>query len=104
MQGISRNPPLRTCYTYSRKEYEHADVLSGAIKNLGGDPTALTPAANLAMNISAGVPQVLSDPRTNLLQSLEAIVVAELAATTAGRPWPSLQAKPGRTNSRRNAA
>jgi ferritin-like protein len=61
------------------EEYEHADLLSGAIKNLGGDPTALTPAANLAMNISAGLPQVLSDPRTNLLQSLEAIVVAELA-------------------------
>jgi ferritin-like protein len=61
------------------EEYEHADLLSGAIKDLGGDPTALTPAANLAMNISAGLPQVLSDPRTNLLQSLEAIVVAELA-------------------------
>ena len=29
--------------------------------------------------MSAGLPQVLSDPRTNLLQSLEAIVVAELA-------------------------
>ena len=61
------------------EEYEHADFLSGAIKNLGGDPTALTPAADLALNISAGLPQVLSDPRTNLLQSLEAIVVAELA-------------------------
>jgi len=72
------------------EEYEHADLLSGAIKNLGGDPTALTPAANLAMNISAGLPQVLSDPRTNLLQSLEAIVVAELADnecwTALGQP------------------
>jgi ferritin-like protein len=61
------------------EEYEHADLLTGAIKNLGGDPTALTPAANLAINISAGLPQVLSDPRTTLLQSLQAIVVAELA-------------------------
>jgi len=61
------------------EEYEHADLLTGAIKTLGGDPTALTPAANLAINISAGLPQVLSDPRTTLLQSLEAIVVAELA-------------------------
>jgi len=61
------------------EEYEHADLLSRAIKNLGGDPTVLTPAANLAINTSAGLPQVLSDPRTNLLQSLEAIVVAELA-------------------------
>jgi len=61
------------------EEYDHAELLTGAIKELGGDPTALTPAANLAINISAGLPQVLSDPRTNLLQSLEAIVVAELA-------------------------
>lgn len=61
------------------EEYEHADLLERAIKDLGGDPTALTPAANLAVNISAGLPQVLGDPRTNLLQSLEAILVAELA-------------------------
>lgn len=61
------------------EEYDHADLLSKAIKDLGGDPTALTPAANLAMNISAGLPRVLGDPRTSLLQSLEAIVVAELA-------------------------
>jgi hypothetical protein len=61
------------------EEYEHADLLTQAIKELGGDPTALTPAANLAVTVSAGLPQVLSDPRTNLLQSLEAIIVAELA-------------------------
>jgi ferritin-like protein len=61
------------------EEYEHADLLTHAIKDLGGDPTALTPAANLAVTISAGLPQALSDPRTNLVQSLEAIIVAELA-------------------------
>ena len=61
------------------EEYEHADLLERAIKDLGGDPTAVTPSANLAASISAGLPQVLTDPRTNLLQSLEAIVVAELA-------------------------
>jgi len=61
------------------EEYEHADLLEQAMKQLGGDPTALTPSANLAANISAGLPQVLGDPRTNLLQSLEAILVAELS-------------------------
>jgi hypothetical protein len=61
------------------QEYEHADLLEQAIKDLGGDPTALTPSANLAANISAGLPQVVTDPRTNLLQCLEAIMVAELA-------------------------
>jgi hypothetical protein len=62
-----------------QEEYEHADLLQQAIKGLGGDPTVLTPAANLAASISIGLPQVLADPRTNLLQCLEAIVVAELS-------------------------
>jgi hypothetical protein len=71
------------------EEYEHADLLQQAIMDLGGDPTTLTPSANLAANISAGLPHVLSDPRTNLLQSLEAIVVAELADNEC---WPVLEA------------
>jgi len=71
-----------------QEEYEHADLLQQAIKALGGDPTVLTPSANLAVNISVGLPQVLSDPRTNLLQSLEAIVVAELADNEC---WSALE-------------
>lgn len=70
-----------------REEYEHADMLERAIKELGGDPTVITPSANLAANVSAGLPQVLSDPRTNLLQCLEAIVVAEL---TDNECWTAL--------------
>jgi hypothetical protein len=70
------------------EEYEHADILERAIKELGGDPTVLTPSANLAANISAGLPQVLSDPRTNLLQSLEAILVAELSDNEC---WSALE-------------
>lgn len=71
------------------EEYEHGDLLEQAIRDLGGDPTTLTPSANLAANISAGLPHVLSDPRTNLLQSLEAIVVAEL---TDNECWSALEA------------
>jgi hypothetical protein len=71
-----------------QEEYEHADLLQQAIKAQGGDPTVLTPSANLAANISVGLPQVLSDPRTNLLQSLEAIVVAELADNEC---WSALE-------------
>jgi hypothetical protein len=62
-----------------RDEYAHGDWLARAIEELGGDPTVVTPSANLAATISAGIPQVLTDPRANLLQSLEAILVAELA-------------------------
>lgn len=61
------------------EEYEHATMLEQVIAQLGGDPTTVTPSANLAANISSGLPQVLTDPRTNLLQCLEAILVAELS-------------------------
>jgi rubrerythrin len=70
------------------EEYQHADILEKAITALGGDPTAVTPSANLAANISVGLPQVLADPRANLLQSLEAILVAELADNEC---WTTLE-------------
>jgi hypothetical protein len=77
------------------EEYDHADLLERAIKEIGGDPTALTPSANLAAGISAGLPQVLADPRTNLLQSLEAIVVAELADNECWTALAELAAQAG---------
>jgi hypothetical protein len=81
-------PEPRDLLHILQEEYEHADLLQQAIKTLGGDPTVLTPSANLTVNMSAGLPQVLTDPRTNLLQSLEAIVVAELADNEC---WSALE-------------
>ncbi|MFL5396104.1 MAG: ferritin-like domain-containing protein, partial [Myxococcales bacterium] len=46
---------------------------------LGADPTAMTPSADVAQNLSQGIPKVLADPRTDLRQCLEGILVAELA-------------------------
>jgi hypothetical protein len=54
-------------------------MLQAAIEQLGGDPTAVTPAANLSATASQGVPKVVADPRTTLLQSLEAVLIAELS-------------------------
>jgi rubrerythrin len=61
------------------EEYRHFTMLQAAIEQLGGDPTAVTPAANLSATASQGIPKVIVDPRTTLLQSLEAILVAELS-------------------------
>jgi hypothetical protein len=58
------------------EELEHFRMLVDLIKSLGGDPTELTPSANVQLTASHGVGQVLVDPRTNLLQSLEAILMA----------------------------
>lgn len=44
-----------------------------------GDPTELTPSASVQVTAWHGVGHVLVDSRTNLLQSLDAILMAELA-------------------------
>lgn len=62
-----------------QEEYGHFTLLSATIEQLGGDPTAVTPSADLHATASHGIVQVIVDPRTTLLQSLEAILLAELA-------------------------
>ncbi|ADO75426.1 ferritin-like domain-containing protein [Stigmatella aurantiaca] len=61
-----------------RDELAHFLLLREALEKLGADPTAITPAADLAAMVSKGIPEVLADPRTNLVQCLEALLVAEL--------------------------
>jgi hypothetical protein len=48
-------------------------MLKSIIERHGGDPTAVTPSMDLQATASRGVMQVIVDPRTTLLQSLEAI-------------------------------
>ena len=62
-----------------KEEYRHFMMLQSAIEQLGGDPTAVTPSANLHATAAHGINMVIVDPRTTLLQSLEAILIAELA-------------------------
>jgi hypothetical protein len=59
-------------------ELSHFVLVSEAMVKMGGDPTAMTPSADVAAVASEGIPKVLVDPRTNLKQSLEALLVAEL--------------------------
>ena len=70
-----------------REEYEHFLLLRSAIEQLGGDPTAVTPSANLQLTASQGVPKVVVDPRTTLLQCLEAVLTTEL---TDNACWDAL--------------
>ena len=48
------------------------------LANGGGDPTAVTPSADLAATASMGIVQVVTDPRTSFGESLEAMRIAEL--------------------------
>jgi hypothetical protein len=62
-------------------------LLAEAIASMGGDPTAMTPSADLAGVEAMGLVQVLNDPRTSLAQSLHALLTAELSD---GVGWETL--------------
>lgn len=61
------------------EEAEHAAMVKDAITELGGDPTCMTPCADVAAVEAQGLMQVITDARTTVAQSLHAILVAELS-------------------------
>lgn len=68
-----------TLRRFHDEEAEHFEMLAGCMEELGADPTAQTPAADVTGVESFGIMQVLNDPRTTVAQSLNALLVAELA-------------------------
>jgi rubrerythrin len=61
------------------EEHGHFLIIQQLIEEIEGDPTAVTPCANLQALASRGILDVLVDPRTSLIECLDAIMVAELA-------------------------
>lgn len=70
------------------EEHEHMLLVGAVISDLGADPTAMTPDANVSALASLGLPKVIGEPRTSVLQCLEAIQVAELTDNAA---WADLR-------------
>jgi rubrerythrin len=64
-------------------ELRHFDELREAMESLGGDPTAMTPCADVAAVAAGGVVKVLTDPRTTLSQCLDALLMVELVDNDA---------------------
>jgi bacterioferritin (cytochrome b1) len=60
------------------QEVEHAELLRQALVDLGADPTAQTPCADLVGVQSMGLLQAVADPRTSLVQTLSTLLAAEL--------------------------
>lgn len=58
-------------------ELQHFLLVRDAIQQLGGDPTAVTPSADVVGVAGQGWIQVLSDPRTTLTQCLDVMMVIE---------------------------
>ncbi len=62
-----------------QQELDHFALLASSIEALGGDPTVVTPSADVEAVASQGVAAILVDPRADLAQSIEVLALAELA-------------------------
>ncbi|MDP2128837.1 MAG: ferritin-like domain-containing protein [Pseudohongiella sp.] len=68
-----------TIQRFRDEEHQHYLLLADALEKLGADPTAQTPSANLAGVSAEGIVKIIADPRTNLVQSMNALLIAEAA-------------------------
>lgn len=75
--------PLYTLERFRDEELEHFLLLKESIESLGADPTAITPDADVSAIAAMGIPKVLMEPRTTVLQCLEAVQTAELTDNAA---------------------
>jgi hypothetical protein len=71
-------PELNRLEQFYLEELKHFHLACDVMKKIGGDPTAMTPAAAVSGTAAFGWLQVITDPRTSFLQSLEIILQAEL--------------------------
>jgi hypothetical protein len=67
-----------TLVEFRDQEAEHFLLVSAAIRQLGGDPTAQTPSADAVGVMSMGLIQTVTDPRTSLAHCVAAVLTAEL--------------------------
>jgi rubrerythrin len=77
------------------EELEHFLLLQKAISEIGGDATVQTPSADVVGVLSHGIMQIVSDPRTTIPQTLQAILSAELADNDGWQMLKGLAAQLG---------
>lgn len=71
-------PSQRDLEQHRTDELAHFEIVREAVVQLGGDPTVMTPAADLKAVASQGLVQVIADPRTDLFECLDVMLTAEL--------------------------
>lgn len=77
--SVKGEKPLQTLMRIRSEELQHFKMLGECMVKMGGDPTAMTPCADVTATSTMGIMQVVTDPRTTLAQSLNAMLTAELA-------------------------
>jgi rubrerythrin len=75
---VEGESPAETLQRIRDEELAHFHMLCQSMEQLGGDPTAMTPCADVQATASMGLVQVVTDPRTTLAQCLNAVLTAEL--------------------------
>jgi bacterioferritin (cytochrome b1) len=75
---VEGESPMQTLQRIRSEELAHFQMLCEAMTQLGGDPTAQTPCADVTATASMGIMQVVTDPRTTLAQCFNAVLTAEL--------------------------
>lgn len=79
----SEGPSRNDLEHFLDEERKHFSMLHQTIEQMGGDATAVTPAADVAAVMSEGLFKVITDPRSTLGESLDALLVVELADNEA---------------------
>ena len=72
------NASLQEVTEIRNEEASHAALIRTCLEQLGADPTAQTPSADLVGVATAGFLQAAADPRTTLAQTLQVTLAAEL--------------------------
>lgn len=95
--SVQGESPLQTLARIRSEELQHFRMLCDAMVKMGGDPTAMTPCADVVGTATLGVMQVVTDPRTTLAQSLNAMLTAELTDNAGWELLASLAEDAGET-------
>ncbi len=78
LQASGSRVDLASLQRIRMEEQAHMNLVKQALEELGADPTAMTPCADVVGVTSMGIIQTISDPRTTVAQSLNALLSAEL--------------------------
>jgi rubrerythrin len=76
--GELPNASLQEVVKIRNEEASHAALIRTCLEQLGADPTAQTPSADLVGVATGGFLQAATDPRTTLAQTLQIALAAEL--------------------------
>lgn len=79
LQAVGSRVDLLTLQRIRGEEQAHMMLVRQALEELGADPTAMTPCADMAGVTAMGLMQTLTDPRTTVAQCLNALLTAELS-------------------------